>query len=542
MSSPHVALQDSNRPIKSDARRLRDADPSAPVEITVSLRGPQLPDADHLPSATLSREQFETQFGARREDVEKAQSVFEKYGLTVEDVSLRTRSMRISGTVASMEKAFQPHLGIYKSKEQGEYRGREGEIQIPTELLGVVTGVFGLDERRVARRKAVHTAAAPATFAKMLPFSPPELQDHYNFPPGTGEGQQIVIAEFEGAYFQEDLAAFCKKYSLPMPKVTSVPVGFTPLTLPEIQKLPPLQRTDELDASIEVNMDVQIVAGLCPQSEIFIYFAPFTQKGWVDMLNQIVTGTPAKPVALSISWGLAEDAPDWSAGALRAINERLQAAAMIGITVCVSSGDDGSGDDITDGRAHVDFPSSSPFVLSVGGTMLNGSVANSSEQAWWENPGERTIKGGGATGGGVSVVFSRPKWQSVQVRSLNTGSIDGRVLPDVAALAGPPFYDLIFMGRDFPNGGTSASTPLWAALVARINANIAASKKQRFLPPLLYQNGANGKPRGEVAFRDITAGQNASYPDPGVGYQAHIGYDAVTGWGVPDGSQLLKSL
>jgi kumamolisin len=144
----------------------------------------------------------------------------------------------------------------------------------------------------------------------MIPFSPPDLQDHYNFPPGTGEGQQIAIAEFEGAYFQEDLAAFCKKYSLPLPKVTSVPVGFTPLTLPEIQKLPPLQRTDELGASIEVNMDVQIVAGLCPQSEIFMSTSPHLLKkaGWI-MLNKIVTGTPAKPVALSISWGLAEDAP-----------------------------------------------------------------------------------------------------------------------------------------------------------------------------------------------------------------------------------------
>jgi kumamolisin len=542
MSSPHVALQDSTRPLQSDARRLRDADPSAPVEVTVSLRGPQLPDADHLPTATLSREQFETQFGARREDVEKAVSVFEQYGLKVDEVSLRTRSMRISGTVASMENAFRPHLGMYKNKDQGEFRGREGEIQIPSELSGIVTGVFGLDERRVARRKAVHTATAPAVLSKMTPLSPPDLQDHYNFPPGTGEGQQIAIAEFEGAYFQEDLVAYCKKYSLPLPKVTTVPVGFTPLTLPEIQKLPPLQRNDELGASIEVNMDVQIVAGLCPQAEIFVYFAPFTQKGWVDLLNRIITGTPAKPVSLSISWGLAEDAPDWSAGALAAINERLQAAAMVGITVCVSSGDDGSGDELNDGRAHVDFPSSSPFVLSVGGTMLNGSAANLTEQAWWEAPGERTNKGGGASGGGVSVMFPRPKWQNVQVRSVNTGGIDGRVLPDVAALAGPPLYDLIFLGRDFPNGGTSASTPLWAALVARINANIAASKKQRFLPPLLYQSGANGKPRGEVACHDITAGQNASYPEPGVGYQASTGFDAVTGWGVPDGAQLLKSL
>jgi kumamolisin len=349
-----------------------------------------------------------------------------------------------------MERAFQPHLGIYKSHEQGEFRGRRGEIQIPAELVGIVTGVFGLDERRVARRKAVHTATAATVSSKMIPLSPPVLQDHYNFPPGTGEGQQIAIAEFEGGYFQEDLAAFCKKYSLPVPKVTSVPAGLTPLTLAEIQKLSPQQRDDELSASIEVNMDVQIVAGLCPRSEIFVYFAPFTQKGWVDLLHKIMTGAPAKPVALSISWGLAEDCPDWSAAALTAINERLEAVALLGITVCVSSGDDGSGDELTDGRAHVEFPSSSPFVLSVGGTMINGSAANSSEQAWWESPGQRTNQGGGSSGGGVSTVFPRPKWQNVQVKSLNKGSIDASVLPDVAALAGPPLYDLIFLGPRFP--------------------------------------------------------------------------------------------
>jgi kumamolisin len=190
MSSPHVALQDSTRPIQSDARRLRDADPSAPVEVTISLRGPQLPDADHLPTATLSREQFETQFGARRDDVEKAVSIFDQYGLKVDEVSLRTRSMRVSGAVASMENAFRPHLGIYKSKDQGEFRGREGEIQIPSELSGIVTGVFGLDERRVARRKAVHTATAPAVLSKMIPLSPSDLQDHYNFPPALAKASR----------------------------------------------------------------------------------------------------------------------------------------------------------------------------------------------------------------------------------------------------------------------------------------------------------------------------------------------------------------
>jgi kumamolisin len=162
--------------------------------------------------------------------------------------------------------------------------------------------------------------------------------------------------------------------------------------------------------------------------------------------------------------------------------------------------------------------------------MINGI----DEEVWWVAPGERA-GGGGATGGGVSVRFDPPAWQAnVQVRSLNPGAKAGRVVPDVAALAGPPYYDLILQGRPRPNGGTSASAPLWAALITRINAQLPEAKEQRFLVPLLYQNGA---------LRDIGVGHdNASFPSPGVGYPVEKGYDACTGLGVPDGKALLAAL
>src|SRR5262249_28933140 len=161
-----------------------------------------------------------------------------------------------------------------------------------------------------------------------------------------------------------------------------------------------------------------------------------------------------------------EDSPNWSAAARAAINSRMQAAAMLGITVCVASGDDGSGDELTDKRAHVDFPSSSPFVLSVGGTMITGPPPV--EQTWGGRAGRRTGSGGGATGGGGRVFFKRPQWKNVKIKSINPKAIDGRVVPDVAALAGPPMHDLVLLGNSSPNGGTSAAAPVWAALVARI--------------------------------------------------------------------------
>jgi kumamolisin len=259
----------------------------------------------------------------------------------------------------------------------------------------------------------------------------------------------------------------------------------------------------------------------------------------VDLLDAVIA---QKPAVLSCSWGLAEDDPSWSKNAVTAINDRLNAARLLGITTCVSSGDDGSGDQVDDGNCHVDFPACSPFALGVGGTMLTKSGAKVNEVTWWETPGRRTNNGGGATGGGVSTLFARPAWQSVHVASLNAGSIDGRVVPDVSALAGEPLYSLIFTGKSMPNGGTSASAPLWASLIARINGNLPSAKQQRFVTPLLYQNGTGGQPVGKGASRDITSGKNTSTPEPGKGYKAGTGFDAVTGWGVPDGVKLQNSL
>ena len=319
-----------------------------------------------------------------------------------------------------------------------------------------------------------------------------------------------------------------------MPTVKQVGLGVKVMSEEQVMGLPESERNQVLDDSGEVNMDVQIVAGLCPGAEIVVYFTQFSQKGWVDLIDEVIKGDPAA-VSVSVSWGLPEDSADFSEAARSAIDERLQAAAALGVTVCVSAGDDGSGDQVSDGKAHVNFPASSAHVLAVGGTMLNGQ----DEVVWWQAPGERQ-DGGGSTGGGVSVVFDRPSWQSVQVSSLNPHSIDGRIVPDISALAGPPYYQLVFMGKAAPNGGTSASAPLLASLIARVAAAADPPAAPVFIAPLLYQNGNGGKPLGDSVCVDITQGDNTT-PTPGKGYEAGPGFDAVSGWGVPNGTALLAS-
>jgi kumamolisin len=289
-------------------------------------------------------------------------------------------------------------------------------------------------------------------------------------------------------------------------------------------------------------LDVEVVAGVCPNASIAVYFCQFTEQGWVDVLDAAIHDSTNAPTVLSISWGMAEDDIAWSSGAIDTINDSLKEAALLGITVCVAAGDDGSSDQETDGNAHVDFPAASPYVLAVGGTILRITGGVVVESAWKDGDGLRK-DGGGSTGGGVSTKFARPAWQNVSIPSVNPHAIDGRCVPDVAADASANTgYFTVVDGSPEISGGTSASTPLWAALIARINAaRIAAGKSAAgYVTPLLYQATPGGGTIGSAACRDITTGNNITAH--GGGYSAQVGYDAVTGWGVPIGTKLLALL
>jgi len=517
--------------------------PNTRVDATITLKGPHLP-TPRADGHALSREEIAKKFGVPKATVQKVTRVLESYKLQVVEVTQGGRSLKVKGSARSVTEAFQAVLGMYEVREARgkgpirEFRAREGVLHIPKALSGIVTGIFGLDLRRMAKRHA-HTAARQST---LRPLTPQKLEQQYNFPRGDGRGQTIAIAEFgedlgDGrvapAWIPSDVTSFCDMHNRPRPRIRLERVGLSPRVCTKKQyktyrrDTPKELRTRLTGPTAETMMDAQIVAALCPKADIRIYFATLDEGGYVNLLDAVTSGSGRVPVAVSISWGRAEDDAGWSSAAKNAINERLQIAALQGITVCVSSGDDGSGCYQPGRRCHVEFPSSSPYVLSVGGTML--SPQRGVERVWRESRGN-----GDATGGGVSL-FPRAPWQSVKIRSLNAGAPYGRVVPDVSALAGPPYYRLLFNGKPWSNGGTSAATPLWASLIARIDAALPPPKRQRFLPPLLYKPGL-----GAAGFRDVVLGHNASDPHPG--YEAKYGFDAVSGWGVPDGCRLLGAL
>ncbi len=215
---------------------------------------------------------------------------------------------------------------------------------------------------------------------------------------------------------------------------------------------------------------------------------------------------------------------------------RLQDAATLGVTVCCSSGDDGSSDIAKpadrDGHPHVDFPASSPFALACGGTKLLGSGATITSEVVWNQRN-------GGTGGGVSNQFARPAYQAKAKVPKSPKGKTGRGVPDVAGDADPStgYQVRLVGGQRSVIGGTSAVAPLWAGLVALLNQKLAARAKPPagFLNPLIY-----GLPTTAAAFHDIVQGNNDI---EGLGkYQAGPGWDACTGLGSPDGGKLIAAL
>ncbi len=526
-------VPDSDRVALPGAKALGAANPHAVIEVLLKLRRKkELPDIASRPQQPISREELANTYGGSADDMAKVADTMQSFGLRVVSKNPATRSVRLSGTIAQFEAAFQVKLFNY-SHPDGNYRGRVGAVHVPAELKDIVQGVFGLDNRRVARRGRRPNPTAPKKSLSAAPASmylPAELAAHYNFPPGDGSGQTVGLLEFGGGYFPSDLSAFCQAANISLPTVVPVSADGT--------------ATNAKDgAEGEVMLDIEVVAGACPKATIAVYFAQFTEEGWVTILDTALQDKTNNPCVLSASWGYAEKAGNWSKGAMTQVNEALKEAAMLGVTVCVAAGDDGSSDAVMDGHAHVDFPGSSPYVLSVGGTTIPVKGGSQPDIVWFEGDGLRSDNGG-STGGGVSEVFPRPQWQQgVNVTSVNPGAIVGRCVPDLAANAdwNASPYLLVVDGGAQPNGGTSAATPLMASLMTRINATRGAGNPVGYVTPLLYQaSPAGGTTVGASGCTDIVDGNNNTAKAGG--YSAGASYDAASGWGTPNGVALMQAL
>ena len=524
------ALTGSERQPVRGARVIGDSHPEQTLEVSIRLRSKleaAAGDAAKTEAARhtfrsalekpgykrMKREEFENEHGADPADVEKLKEFAGQYGLKVMSADLARRTMVLSGTVSAFQKAFNVQLKEY-SYARGNFRGRVGDIQIPNEYAGIIRGIFGLDNRPQAEphfRRLEEGNSKIKAHAASQSHDPNELATVYNFPPGDGTGQCIGIIELGGGYRLDDLKNYFAGLNIELPQVITVSVdGGTN------------SPSDANSADGEVLLDIEVAGAIAPKAKIVVYFAPNTDRGFLDAITTAVHDNANNPSIISISWGSAES--QWTQQALTNFDEAFQAAAAMGVTICVASGDHGSSDGVNDGKNHVDFPASSSFVLGCGGTTLQTSQEQIVQESVWNDQ-----PNGGAGGGGVSDVFPLPTWQQkANVPAPASKGNGGRGVPDVAGDADPNTgYNVLVDGQALVFGGTSAVAPLWAGLLARINQNLGQTVG--FVNPVIYgQDGSSG-------FHDITQGNNGDY-------KAAKGWDPCTGQGSPDGVSLQTLL
>lgn len=513
----HVELPGSARPLPDDARCVGQAAPDERIQPLLVLRrqrsaalregGNRLLTGE--PWHALTREDFVGGFGVAAADLEAVDRFAQRYGLAVVRRDVAAGTVVLSGRVAQFNRAFGVVLQRYQHGG-GTYRGCEGNVRVPEELQGIVTAVMGLDDRPQARAHfRVRPPFRPARDGERMSYRPTDVAALYDFPESAAEGQCVALIELGGGYRAEDAKAYFTELGIAPPAVSVVSMDGAS-TEPA---------GDPAGPDGEVMLDVEIAGAVAPRAHLVLYFAANSDAGFIQAFNGAVHDTRNRPSVISISWGGPE--PSWAPQSLRAFNEALQAAAMMGITVCAAAGDSGSGDSLSGGD-HVDFPASSPYVLACGGTRLEGAAgAIMSETVW--NGGPR----GGASGGGVSARFALPAWQhrlSVSTRD-GVAPLTRRGIPDVAGNADPATgYRVRVDGTAQVVGGTSAVAPLWAGLVARINA--LQARPAGYLNARVY--GASG------AFNDITQGSNG-------GFSATKGWDACTGLGSPNGRKIAAA-
>ncbi len=472
--------------------------------ITVSVLLPRKAPID--PTVRMTREEFAEKYGVDERSKEIVRSFAAEYGLSVEEpTEPGRRSLHLTGSREAMEKAFGVSLQSHATKT-GMLRVRQGEITLPEEVAPHVEAVLGLDNRPQAKP---HCRDAKPR-AGNVSYTPVQVAGFYGFPSNAkATGQTIALIELGGGYRTADITAYFKSLGQATPKVSAVLVD-------KAKNAP----GNPNGADGEVMLDIEIAAAVAPGANIVVYFAPNTDQGFIDAIATAVHDPTNKPSVISISWGGPE--PTWTQQAVTALDQACQAAATLGVTITVASGDDGSTDGVTGGGNNVDFPASSPHVLACGGTKLvaNGTKITS-ETAWNELSANE-----GATGGGVSTLFALPAWQaSVKVPAPTTSS-GGRGVPDVAGDADPATgYTVRVDGQTSTIGGTSAVAPLWAGLIALANA--ANSRDAGFINPTLYAN--------PKAFRDIASGNNGAF-------SAGPGWDACTGLGSPNAAAIIAAL
>ena len=477
--------------------------------------------------------EFIAKYGAEPDDIRRMRQFAQKNGLSIEEINRARRSVILSGSAKNLEFAFGVQLYHYSypattsksvtpSGTEKHYRTFVGPVHVPKYLAGRVLGVFGLDNRRLSRP---NVNSYPGNLANL---TVPAVAKFYNFPDYSATGQTIAIFS-TGGYKLTDIQSYYQ--------------GLNGYTVPQIIDVPVNPTTDSnlAFAELETTQDICIASTVAQGAKIAVYFTQDTQKGWVDLIGKVVHPDPKTndPVCSVLSCSYVHLQQDDSDGAFVAtINAAFLDAKARSVTICVTSGDAGTDCGISDHNPHVEYPASDPWVLSCGGTTISSADDGTLSEYIWNDRF-------GATGGGISDYFVKgSNYESAYGYQSNVpipvslrDSHMGRGVPDVAANASPYSGYLIYLDGN-PNqlaSGTSAASPLFAGLIAVVNAKL--NRWVGFINPTIYAQ------RATICRQVLGSPGPADNSYNGApGYPAGSIWNACTGLGVIDGQALLAAL
>ena len=400
---------------------------------------------------------------------------------------------------------------------QVEYTSAVTAPSLPAELADSVLSVDGLQPE--ARLRHVRPRFLPDdAVAGKLYVTPNDVAAAYHTSAAwTGKGQTIAIID-EGAATTSDLSTFWAT------------VGVTQ-TVANLTTVNVLGGPSASGDTSETALDVEWAGALAPDAQLRLYLSSNALNCFTQILNDLPTHPSLSIVSLSFS---APELFEPTSG-IASLRQTLLQLAAGGLTVFCASGDGGSNPNNNTGAyaasnaLSAEYPASDPSATGVGGTALalTSSFVASGETVW----DQRTSSNPSASGGGVSVLFSAPSWQTAA-----SGRAQ-RCVPDVAAIAAGSQSGSQLGAYAFVGGagaalvGTSLSAPVWAAFAAQLNQARAAAGLGHagLLGPLLYPLLATS------VFTDITSGSNGAY-------SAGVGYDLCTGLGSPNVSNLIAAL
>jgi kumamolisin len=513
------------------------------VVLTLAPSSPALFDPAPAGAPPMTVGEVASEFGLSPAAYASLEGFFESRGLTVTHAWPDRLSLSLAGPAGAVGAAFGTSLLT------GHLDGRSVQFplappSLPAPFAAEVASVVGLSSG-FDPFSLPELSAAPATIGPdqlsggtIMPSVAREIYDIsglYNLTasPTYATGRGIVLLLWGDGYVPSDLSTFYSAYypaSLPRPTIMPYPIDGAPSPGSGAA-------SDPSNGSREMTLDLEWSGSMAPGATLDAVYAPPgpesddyspTTASMVDALNTAVDPSDVPNVAaISMSFG-SEDGSDMSFQ--NSFETDFAVASQEGISLFGATGD--LGGDLSSGCTGgpaPEYPSTSPYVVAVGGTSASvqtnplGGITGFSETAWSEG------------GGGYSTVYAAPSWQLVgsAAAPIEAHGSD-RGTPDVSATADDDF--LYFDGQMLQGDGTSFATPLWAGMVTEMDALGAGSGRAAFgmVGPRLYTVASTASGTS-APFHDITSGSNCVAA-------ATTGWDAATGWGSPSAVDLYEHL